>query len=154
VKGTFEVLYKKKWDEEYDQSKKDLLEKLVKVQGARQKYFGNRIKTMPWHVQALKGAIEAHMDGGVVWLPPKAKVIEIPRNKLKGGYTKVQRVRIVRMENTPSNIDFAGKKSKAQEEYKKMKERSLEALACPISYLGVIKFWALHPTTIEVYTPW
>ena len=61
------------------------------------------------------------MDGGVVWLPPKAKVIEIPRDKLEGGYAKVQWVRIVRMENIPSNIDFARKKSKAQEEYKKGK---------------------------------
>jgi hypothetical protein len=90
VKGTFEVLYKKKWDEEYDQSKKDLLEKLVKVQGARQKYFGNRIKTMPWRTQALEGAMEVHMGGRVVWLPPKAKVIEILGKQVESGYAKVR----------------------------------------------------------------
>jgi hypothetical protein len=32
VKGTFEVLYPKKEDEEYDESKKELLAKLYKVQ--------------------------------------------------------------------------------------------------------------------------
>jgi hypothetical protein len=33
---------------------------------------------MPWRVQALQGAMEAHVGGGVVWLPPHAKVMEIP----------------------------------------------------------------------------
>ena len=47
MKGAFEVLYKKKRVEEYDKSKKDLFEKLMKVQGACHKYFGSRIKTMP-----------------------------------------------------------------------------------------------------------
>jgi hypothetical protein len=53
VKGTFEVLYKKKRDEEYVEAKKDLLAKLLKVQAACQKYSGSRTKTMPWRVHAL-----------------------------------------------------------------------------------------------------
>jgi hypothetical protein len=89
VKGTFEVLYRKKKDEEHDESKKELLTKLQKVQATCQGYFGSRTKTMPWQVQALKGAMEAHMDGGVVWLPKHAKVIEIPGAKVEGGYVKV-----------------------------------------------------------------
>jgi hypothetical protein len=44
---------------------------------------------MPWQVQALKGVMEAHMGGGVVWLPKHAKVIEIPRDRLEGRYAKV-----------------------------------------------------------------
>jgi hypothetical protein len=44
---------------------------------------------MPWCMQALKRAMEAHIGGGLVWLPPKAKLIEIPRNRIEGGYTKV-----------------------------------------------------------------
>jgi hypothetical protein len=63
VKGTFEVLYRKTKDEEYDRSKNDLLAKLQKVQATCQKYSGNRTKTMPWRVQALKEAMEEHMDG-------------------------------------------------------------------------------------------
>jgi hypothetical protein len=128
VKGTFEVLYQKKGDEEYDESKKELLAKLHKVQETCQRYSGSRTKTMPWRVQALKGAIEAHMGGGVVWLPKHAKAIEIPRNMVEGGYTKVQRVRIARMEDVLNNIDFARKLPKANDEFEKRNEWSLEAL--------------------------
>jgi hypothetical protein len=84
VKGTFEVLYPKKEDEEYDESKKKLLAKLYKVQATCQKYSGNKMKTMPWRVQAFKEAMDAHLDGGVVWLPPSAKVMEIPRKRVEG----------------------------------------------------------------------
>jgi hypothetical protein len=110
------------------------------------------MKTMPWRVQALKGAIEAHMGGGVVWLPKHAKLIEIPGARVEGGYAKVRWVRIARMEKVPSDIDFAGKLPKASKEFDKRNERSLEALAYPISHASMIKFWALHPKTMEAYT--
>jgi serine/threonine protein kinase len=109
---------------------------------------------MLWQVQALIGAMEAHMGGGVVWLPPHAKVMEILGDRVEGGYAKVQRVRISRMENLPSDIDFAGKLSKANDDFDQRNERSLEALACPILHVGVIKFWALHPNTMEAYMLW
>jgi hypothetical protein len=89
VKGTFEVLYPEKGDEEYNESKKELLAKLYKVQATCRRYSGNKTKTMPWRVQALKGAMEAHMGGGVLWLPPHAKVMEIPGDRVEGGYAKV-----------------------------------------------------------------
>jgi serine/threonine protein kinase len=154
VKGSFGFLYRKKKDEEYDESKKKLLAKLLKVQATCQRYFGSRMKTMPWQVQALKGAMEAHMGGRVVWLPKHAKVIEIPGARIEGGYAKVQWVQITRMEKVPSDIEFAGKLPKASKEFDKRNERSLEALACPISHASVIKFWALHPKTMEAYTLW
>jgi hypothetical protein len=47
VKGTFEVLYPKKRNEEYDESKKQLLAKLYKVEAACQRFSGNKTKTMP-----------------------------------------------------------------------------------------------------------
>jgi hypothetical protein len=56
------------------------------------------------------------------------------------------------MENIHSDIDFVGKLSKTNEDFDQRKERSMEALACPVSHVGVIKFWALHPNTIEAYT--
>ena len=154
VKGSFEVLYPKKKDEEYDESKKQLLAKLLKVEAACRRHSAHRSKTMPWRVQALKGAMEAHMGGGVVWLPSHAKVIEIPGDRVEGGYAKIRRVRIARMENIPSDIDFAGKMPKANNDLDQRKERSMEALACSISHPGVIKFWALHPNTMEAYTLW
>jgi hypothetical protein len=89
VKKTFEVLYPKKGDEEYDESKNQLLAKLYKVQAPCRRYSGNKTKMMPWWVQALKGAMEAHMGGGLVWLPPHVKVMEIPGDRVEGGYTKV-----------------------------------------------------------------
>jgi hypothetical protein len=58
------------------------------------------------------------------------------------------------MENIPSDIDFAGKLPKANEDFDQKQERSMEALACLVSHAGVIKFWALHPNTIEAYTLW
>jgi serine/threonine protein kinase len=109
---------------------------------------------MPWRVQALKGAMEAHMGEGVVWLLPHAKVIEILGDRLEGGYAKIRRIRISRMENIPRNIDLAGKLPKANKDFDQKKERSMEALACPVSHAGVIKFWALHPNTMEAYTLW
>jgi hypothetical protein len=112
MKGTFEVLYLKKGDEEYNESKKQFLAKLYKVQAACRRYSGNKTKMMPWRVQALKAAMEAHMDGGVVWLPPHAKVMEIPRDRVEGEYAKVQWIQILRTENILSDIDFAGKAAK------------------------------------------
>ena len=109
---------------------------------------------MPWQVQALKGATKVHMGWGVVWLPLHAKVIEIPRDRVEGGYAKIQQVQISRMENIPSDIDFARKLPKANEDFDQKKERSMEALACPISHASIIKFWALHPNTMEEYTLW
>jgi hypothetical protein len=98
--------------------------------------------------------MEAHMGGRVVWLSKHAKVIDIPGARVEGGDAKVRRVLLARMENVPSDIDFAGKLPKASKEFDKRNERSLEALVCPISHTGVIKFWALHPKTMEAYTLW
>jgi hypothetical protein len=90
VKRTFEVLYPEKGHEEYNKSKKDLLAKLKRVQAMCQRYSGSKRKTMPCRVQALKGVMEAHMGGGMVWLPPRAKVIEIPGDRIEGGYDKYE----------------------------------------------------------------
>ena len=154
VKGTFEVLYQKQKDEEDDKSKKELLAKLQKVQATCQRYSRSRTKTIPWQVQALIGAMEAHMGWRVVWLPKHAKVIEVPGARIDGRYAKVRRVRIARMEKVPSDIDFAGKLPKASKEFDKKNEWSLEALAYPNSHASMIKYWALHPKTMEAYTLW
>ena len=50
--------------------------------------------------------------------------------------------------------DFAGKLPNANKEFDKRNKWSLEALACPILHISVIKFWALHPKTIEAYMLW
>ena len=68
-------------------------------------------------MQALKGIMEAHMDGGVVWLPLHAKVIGRPGERVEGGYAKIRWVQISRMENIPSDINFARKMPKANNDF-------------------------------------
>ena len=48
-----------------------------------------------------------------MWLPEKVKIVELPRNRAKGGYGEVQRIRIAKMAGIPIDCDFAAKKSKA-----------------------------------------
>jgi hypothetical protein len=55
----------------------------------------------------------------VVWLPPKAKAIEIPGERVEGGFAKVRQVRIMRMENVPSDINFAGKQPRPKMKLRK-----------------------------------
>ena len=35
-----------------------------------------------------------------------------------------------------------------------MKRAMVEALACPIEYTGLIKFWAVNSQMMEAYTLW
>ena len=48
------------------------------------------------------------------------------------------------MVNIPTVIDFAGKMSKATSKSVKLKECMVEALACLIEHVGLIKFWAVN----------
>jgi serine/threonine protein kinase len=52
------------------------------------------------------------------------------------------------------HIEFVGKLPTAKTEKEKREQRSLEAMICPVAHPGVIKFWALHPQTMEAYTLW
>jgi hypothetical protein len=56
------------------------------------------------------------MDGGVVYLLERAQVIAIPGFENEGGYGKISKVRVSRMANILTIIDFAGKMSKAAKE--------------------------------------
>jgi hypothetical protein len=55
VKRAFEVLYPKKGDEEYDESKKYLLAKLQKVQAMCQRYSRSKTKIIQGGCKHLKG---------------------------------------------------------------------------------------------------
>ena len=61
----------------------------------------------------LKSAFAQHLQGGIVWLPKKVKIVEMPRNRAEGGYGEVRHVRIAKMASIPTNCDFAAKESKA-----------------------------------------
>ena len=88
----------------------------------------------------------------MVYHPETAKVIPVLGFGNEGGYGKIRKVQILRVVNIPTVIDFARKKSKAMLESAKQKERAVEALACPIEHIGLIKFWAVNSKTMEAYT--
>ena len=67
----------------------------------------------------------------MVYLPETVEVIAVLGFGNEGSYGEIHKVRILRVVNIPTIIDFIGKKSKATSEGAKQKERVVEALACP-----------------------
>jgi hypothetical protein len=84
--------------------------------------------------------MQQYMGGGLVYLPKTSEVIAVPGFGNEGGYGEIYKVRISKVVNIPTVIDFAGKMSKATSEEAKRKEWAVEALACPIEHAGLIKF--------------
>jgi phosphorylcholine metabolism protein LicD len=82
----FEYIYKKGEDGEWNPRELELLKKLKKIQKFVARFSNNKSKTMPWHIQALKAAMQQHMDGGVVYLLETTKVIAVPGFGNEGGY--------------------------------------------------------------------
>jgi hypothetical protein len=88
--------------------------------------------------------MQQYMGGGLVYLLETAEVIAVPGFGNEGGYGEIRKVRISRVVNIPTVIDFDGKMSKATSEGAKRKEHAVEALACRIEHAGLIKFWAVN----------
>ena len=105
-----------------------------------QQFFGVRAKAIPWRVNTLKYAFEQHLQGGVVWLPEKVKIVDMLGDRTEGGYREVQCVRIAKMVGIPSNIDFAAKKSKATTSLFQLHAQCIKACINPIQHPGMIKF--------------
>ena len=105
-------------------------------------------------MNALKLAFEQHLQRGVVWLSKKVKIVEMPDERVEGGYGEVQCIRISKMVGIPSYIDFATKKSKAETPLLQRHIQCIEACVNPIQHLGMIKFWAVHHKTMESYILW
>jgi serine/threonine protein kinase len=89
-----------------------------------------------------------------IYLPETVEVTAVPGFGNEGGYGEISKIRISRVVNIPTVIDFAGKKSKATSEGAKRKECVVEALACPIEPIGLIKFWTVNSKMMEAYTLW
>ena len=111
--GTFEVIHKKIPRQGYNSELEDLLQKLKVVEAFCQRFLGVRKKGIPWRENMLKLVFAQHLQGGVVWLPEKVKIVEMPGNRAEGEYGEVRRVRIAKMAGIPTNCDFVAKKSKA-----------------------------------------
>jgi hypothetical protein len=80
------------------------------------------------------------MGRGLVYLPKRAHVIAVSRFDNDDGYGEIRKVRISRMANIPTIVNFARNISKAAKEVNKRHEQAVEALACPIEHPGLIKF--------------
>jgi hypothetical protein len=124
---------------------------LAKIQVFVGRHSNTKTKIVPWHVQAMKAAMQHHMGGGIVYLPEKALVVAVPGFGNEGGYREIRKVHISRVASIPTIVDFAGKMSKAVNEVDKQVERAKEAMACPIEHPGLIKFWAINSVTMEAY---
>ena len=118
------------------------------------KFSVGKMKSMPWNEQSMKAALEQHMYSGMVWIPDMAIIVPLSGKVGEGGYGVIRKVRIANMDGIPVYIEFAGKESKVATKRKKSEGCSVEALVCPVQHLGVIKFWAIHPITMEAYTLW
>jgi hypothetical protein len=96
--------------------------------------------------------MQQYMGGGLVYILETTEVIAVPGFGNEGSYGEIHKVRISRVVNIPTIIDFVGMMSKATSEEAKQKEWAVEALACPIEHVGLIKFWAVNSRTMEAYT--
>ena len=102
----------------------------------------------------LKSAFAQHLQGGIVWLPEKVKIVEMLGNRADDGYGEIRCVRIAKMAGIPIDCNFTAKKSKAATPLLQRQAQSMEACVNPIQHPGMIKFWAIHHKTMESFTLW
>ena len=76
------------------------------------------------------------------------------RDIFQGSYGVVRRVTICGASFIPEWIEFVGKTMKAKNSLENWKERSTEALACPVDHPRVIKIQYLNMRTYELYSMW
>ena len=72
----------------------------------------------------------------------------------QGSYGLVRRVIIRGASFILDWIEFVGRTMKAKDSLENRKERSVEALACPVDHLGVIKIQYLNMRTYKSYSLW
>ena len=87
--GTFEVIHKKIPGQGYNSKLEDLLQKLKVVEAFCRRFSGVRNKGIPWRECILKSTFAQHLQGGVVWLLEKVKIVEMLRDRAEGGYGEV-----------------------------------------------------------------
>jgi hypothetical protein len=91
---------------------------------------------------------------GVIWLPRNAEIKALDKEIFQGTFGVVWRVIIHGASFIPTWIEWAGKTMKATNSLENRKERSVEALACPVDHPGVIKLQYLNMKTYESYSMW
>jgi hypothetical protein len=66
----------------------------------------------------------------------------------------VQKVKIEEVASILKWLEFTSKTMKIDDTYENQKQQLLEALACQMDYLELIKLLYLHPKTCESYSQW
>ena len=118
------------------------------------RFSGVRNKGIPWRESILKSTFAQHLQGGVVWLLEKVKIVDMLGDRVEDGYGEVRHVRIAKMAGIPTDCDFVTEKSRAATSLLQRHAQCMEACVNPIQHLGMIKFWAVHHKTMESYTLW
>ena len=95
----------------------------------------------------LADTISTQGHHGVTRLPQNVEIIPMDHQNFQGLYRVVQRVIICGASFILEWIEFAGKTMKAKDSLENRKERSVEALACPVDHPGVIKIQYLNMRT-------
>ena len=102
----------------------------------------------------LANTISTQGRHGVTWLPQNVEIIPMDHQTFQGSYGVVRRVIIRGASFIPDWIKFAGKTMNAKDSLENRKERSVEALACLVDHLGVIKIQYLNMQTYKSYSLW
>lgn len=110
-------------------------------------------RSMAWHLEAQKKALEYNHSSTLLWVPGEAKIVQLSQYQ-SGGYGRVRKVHIQGLENLPDHILFAGKSPKGGNARENRIARSVEACVCPLTHPAIVKFWALNSKSMEAYTLW
>lgn len=116
---------------------------------------GTAARTLPAYLdKQMADNIATQGRHGVIWLPRNVEIKAFNKEIFQGTYGVVRRVTIHGASFIPSWIEWAGKTMKATNTLENRKERSVEALACPVDHPGIIKLQYLHMKTYESYSLW
>lgn len=109
----------------------------------------------PWWQKSREFAFGQGAAGGVVFLEKGVVVVPLSGSSVRGGNGRVRRVTLQNSRHIPSHMELAGKLPLDIGNLKRAREKlSIEALVCPCTHPGVIKFFALNDTTMECYAQW
>ena len=106
-----------------------------------------RIVLLGFVEKDLAAKIATESRQRVVWLPQNAVIVLQDENVFEGTFGKVWKVTIRGAASIPEWIEFLGKTMKVAKNLDNWKELSIEALACPVDHLGVIKLLYLNTRT-------
>ena len=97
----------------------------------------------------LANTISTQCHHGIIWLLSNMEIISMDQKTFQGSYRVVWRAIICGASFISEWFEFASKTMKAKDFVENCKDHSIEALACPVDHLGVIKLQYLNMRTYE-----